>query len=100
MRRHLFSAALVFLTALSAVAVVGAQLQSAPRDAGGQAGVPRRLKVLFLGDDGHHVPLERCRQVFTAMARRGVSPEINAISTIIVVVFGALIIVSEKVRAA
>jgi hypothetical protein len=29
-----------------------------------------------------------------------VNPEINAISAMIVVVFGALIIVSEKVRAA
>ena len=34
--------------------------------------VPRRVKVLFLGDSGHHVPLERCRQVFSTLARAGV----------------------------
>ena len=38
--------------------------------------------------------------VIYAMARRGVNPEINAISAMIVVVFGVLIIISEKVRAA
>lgn len=30
------------------------------------------MKVLFLGDDGHHKPLERFRQVVTEMTRRGV----------------------------
>ncbi len=35
-----------------------------------------------------------------AMARRGASPVINAISAIVVVVFGALIAISEKVRSA
>lgn len=33
---------------------------------------PRRVKVLFLGDDGHHQPLERCRDVYTEMAIRGI----------------------------
>jgi putative membrane-bound dehydrogenase-like protein len=33
---------------------------------------PKRLKVLFLGDTGHHNPLDRCRQAFSAMARRGI----------------------------
>ena len=36
----------------------------------GEAG--KRIKVLFLGDDGHHRPLERCRQVFVDMAHRGI----------------------------
>ncbi|HEX8913416.1 MAG TPA: PVC-type heme-binding CxxCH protein, partial [Humisphaera sp.] len=31
-----------------------------------------RVKVLFLGDDGHHKPLERYRQVAGEMTRRGV----------------------------
>ena len=31
-----------------------------------------RVKVLFLGDDGHHKPLDRFRQVVGAMTRRGV----------------------------
>jgi ABC-type spermidine/putrescine transport system permease subunit II len=34
------------------------------------------------------------------MARRGASPVINAISALITVFFGILIVVSEKVRAA
>jgi ABC-type spermidine/putrescine transport system permease subunit II len=33
------------------------------------------------------------------MARRGASPVINAISALIVVFFGGLILVSERVRA-
>lgn len=32
----------------------------------------RRVKVLFLGDNGLHKPLDRARQVYSAMARRGV----------------------------
>src|SRR5438034_4009053 len=31
-----------------------------------------RLRVLFLGDDGHHRPAERFRQVAAAFARRGI----------------------------
>ena len=48
-------------------------------DGGGAAGggaatasAPRRVKVLFLGDNGHHRPLERCRQIFSELGRRGV----------------------------
>ncbi|HZN64381.1 MAG TPA: PVC-type heme-binding CxxCH protein [Tepidisphaeraceae bacterium] len=37
-----------------------------------QAAPDRRVKVLFLGDDGHHRPLDRCRQVFSEMGRRGI----------------------------
>lgn len=33
---------------------------------------PRRVKVLWLGDNGHHKPLERARQIYSALARRGV----------------------------
>jgi hypothetical protein len=33
---------------------------------------PRRVKVLFLGDNGHHVPLERCRDVASTMGIRGI----------------------------
>src|SRR5436189_6029155 len=32
----------------------------------------RRVKFLFLGDGGLHKPLDRARQVYSAMARRGV----------------------------
>src|SRR2546421_6341553 len=31
-----------------------------------------RLKILFLGDNGHHVPLLRLRDVYTNFARRGI----------------------------
>jgi putative membrane-bound dehydrogenase-like protein len=33
---------------------------------------PRRVKVLFLGDEGHHQPLERCRQVYSLLAEHGI----------------------------
>ena len=51
------------------------------------------ITSLVAGVDSETLPM-----VIYAMARRGVSPEINAISALIVVVFGALIIISEKVR--
>src|SRR5882724_7445530 len=31
-----------------------------------------RLKILFLGDNGHHTPLLRLRDVYTTFARRGI----------------------------
>ena len=33
---------------------------------------PRRVKVLFLGDHGHHDPLLRLRQIYSPMAFRGI----------------------------
>lgn len=53
------------------------------------------ITSLVAGVDSETLPM-----VIYAMARRGVNPEINAISAMIVVVFGVLIIVSEKVREA
>jgi len=53
------------------------------------------ITSLVAGVDSETLPM-----VIYAMARRGVNPEINAISAMIVVVFGALIVISEKVRAA
>jgi spermidine/putrescine transport system permease protein len=46
------------------------------------------------------VDSETLPMVIYAMARRGVSPSINAISSIIVVGFGILILISEKLREA
>lgn len=46
------------------------------------------------------VDSETLPMVIYAMARRGVSPSINAISSIIVVLFGVLILISEKLREA
>jgi spermidine/putrescine transport system permease protein len=53
------------------------------------------ITSLVAGVDSETLPM-----VIYAMARRGVNPEINAISALIVVLFGVLIILSEKVRAA
>ena len=39
------------------------------------------------------------RMVVYAMARRGASPVINAISAIVTLVFGVLILLSERVRS-
>jgi spermidine/putrescine transport system permease protein len=44
------------------------------------------------------VDSETLPMVIYAMARRGVSPAINAISSIIVVLFGGLILISERLR--
>ncbi len=45
-----------------------------PRANGADAvpSAPRRVKVLFLGDNGHHVPLERCRQVYSILGQHGI----------------------------
>jgi len=32
----------------------------------------RRIKAMFLGDEGHHEPRERCRQVSSLLAERGI----------------------------
>src|SRR5262249_2492209 len=36
------------------------------------AAEPKPIKVLFLGDNGHHRPVERFRQLQTALAGRGI----------------------------
>ncbi len=46
------------------------------------------------------VDSETLPMVIYAMARKGVSPSINAISSIIVVLFGVLIVISERLREA
>jgi putative membrane-bound dehydrogenase-like protein len=40
--------------------------QSAPQ------GTPQRLRVLFLGDNGHHRPTQRAQQLLPALARNGI----------------------------
>jgi spermidine/putrescine transport system permease protein len=52
------------------------------------------ITSLVAGVDSQTLPM-----VIYAMARRGVNPEVNAISTLIVVGLGALILVSERLRA-
>jgi spermidine/putrescine transport system permease protein len=51
------------------------------------------ITSLVAGVDSTTLPM-----VIYAMARRGANPSINAISALIVVVFGALILISERLR--
>lgn len=51
------------------------------------------ITSMVAGVDSETLPM-----VIYAMARRGASPVINAISALIVVFFGALILISERVR--
>src|SRR5437868_6896567 len=37
-----------------------------------RAAEPKPLKILFLGDNGHHRPAERFRQLQPVLARRGI----------------------------
>ena len=53
------------------------------------------ITSMVAGVDSETLPM-----VIYAMARRGASPVINAISALITVVFGALIVLSERVREA
>jgi spermidine/putrescine transport system permease protein len=53
------------------------------------------ITSMVAGVDSETLPM-----VIYAMARRGASPVINAISALIVVVFGALVLISERVREA
>src|SRR5688572_24094337 len=56
-----------FCLALIVLLLIGLppQSRSHAADNGGASGAPRRVKVLFLGDNGHHRALDRCRQVFS-----------------------------------
>ena len=69
------------------------------------AGIAAGLLALIVSFDDYvitsfvaGVDSETLPMVIYAMARRGVSPAINAISSIIVVLFGILIMISEKLR--
>ena len=53
------------------------------------------ITSLVAGVDSTTLPM-----VIYAMARRGANPSINAISALIVVVFGAVILISERLREA
>ncbi len=53
------------------------------------------ITSMVAGVDSETLPM-----VIYAMARRGASPVINAISALITVVFGMVILISERVRAA
>ncbi len=53
------------------------------------------ITSLVAGVDSETLPM-----VIYALARRGANPTINAVSALIVVLFGALIVISERVREA
>jgi spermidine/putrescine transport system permease protein len=53
------------------------------------------ITSMVAGVDSETLPM-----VIYAMARRGASPVINAISALITVFFGALVLLSERVRGA
>jgi spermidine/putrescine transport system permease protein len=52
------------------------------------------ITSLVAGVDSETLPM-----VIYAMARRGVSPVVNAVSALIIVVFGAIILVSERLQS-
>ena len=47
-------------------------LTHAQQEANDDVPAPRRVKVLFLGDTGHHEPLTRCRQIYSVLGKRGI----------------------------
>ena len=51
------------------------------------------ITSLVAGVDSQTLPM-----VIYAMARRGVSPVVNAVSALIVVAFGAVIVVAERLQ--
>ena len=53
------------------------------------------ITSMVAGVDSETLPM-----VIYAMARRGVSPVINAISSLITVLFGVIILISERLREA
>ena len=52
------------------------------------------ITSLVAGVDSQTLPM-----VIYSLARRGVSPMLNAVSTIIVIGLGALVLISERLRA-
>jgi spermidine/putrescine transport system permease protein len=52
------------------------------------------ITSLVAGVDSRTLPM-----VIYAMARRGVNPVLNAVSTVVVVALGALVLISERLRA-
>jgi len=67
-RSWLVSACAVLIGVSFFCVVGGAPAQQTPS----AEGTPRRVKVLFLGDTGHHQPIERARDAYSRLGRRGV----------------------------
>ena len=69
-----FLLAIVVLTSLAQCARQSATQTSVRRgDARQEATKPRRTEILFLGDNGHHKPIERVPQLMAALGSKGIN---------------------------
>src|SRR5262245_41379798 len=63
---------------------------------------PPKVKVLFLGDDGHHRPAERFRQVRPILAGRGIdltyTDKMTALTPAVLGRYDALLIYANTTR--
>ena len=70
---------LIKQTTLLLGALVLASLTQCARQSATQTGVrqesgqPRRTEILFLGDNGHHKPIERVPQLMAALGDKGIN---------------------------
>ncbi len=72
MMRHPFIYLFVALIGLLAQCARRTPTKS-PRDMSAQAAKPRRTEILFLGDNGHHKPIERVPQLMAALGSKGIN---------------------------
>src|SRR5690349_3588834 len=63
---------------------------------------PTPIKVLFLGDDGHHRPAERFRQLQPVLAKRGIdltyTDKVSALSPQVLGPYDGLIVYANTTR--
>src|SRR5215831_4476127 len=82
-----------FLTSLAYVALV-TSLVSAEE--------PKPLKLLFLGDDGHHRPAERFRQLQPVLAKRGIdmtyTDKVSALNADLLAKYDGLVVYANTTR--
>ena len=57
---------------IASLGLKSARVDAADTSSNSSGSVARRVKVLFLGDNGHHVPLERCRDAYSLLGKRGI----------------------------
>src|SRR5262245_13294987 len=66
------------------------------------AAEPKPLRVLFLGDNGHHRPAERFRQLMPVLAKRGIdltyTDRVDALNPKVLAGYDALIIYANTTR--
>jgi putative membrane-bound dehydrogenase-like protein len=69
---------------------------------GGQAAEPKPIKVLFLGDNGHHRPAERFRQLQPVLAQRGIdltyTDKVDALNAKTLAAYDGLVIYANTTR--